>query len=211
MRIINAKFLTSSPSLALSPDFGVSEVAFLGRSNVGKSSLINALCGVNSLAKSSQTPGKTQLINFFEVTFAPQKDEENLSKPNLILPQERIRVVFVDLPGFGYAKVSKQTHAQWEKNLSEFLQKRANLRLFVHLKDARHPALEIDQKLEEFLRAFLRGDQKKLTIYTKADKITQSQRNLITKDADALCVSNTKKSGVSEARMAILAGVLGQL
>ena len=107
MRIISAKFLLSAQGIDDSPEFGISEVAFLGRSNVGKSSIINALTNHNGLAKSSSTPGKTQLINYFEVVI----DNDG----------EKIPLIFVDLPGFGYAKVSKSMQNAWQQNLDKYL------------------------------------------------------------------------------------------
>ncbi len=190
IKITDAKFLISSPNLALCPDFGMSEVAFLGRSNVGKSSLINALTGRNSLAKSSSTPGKTQLINFFEVAF----DRDG----------EKIPAIFVDLPGFGYAKVSKSMHADWHSNLNDYLKNRPHIRSFVHLVDARHFDLEADLNLKDYLRSFVRGDQKILTIYTKADKLNQSAKAALRKaDPAGLLVSTLKKTGLDEAREAV--------
>lgn len=156
----NARFLTSAQHIAQAPSPQSSEIVFLGRSNVGKSSLLNILLG-KKLAKSSATPGKTQLINFFGVEFV--NDDE-------ILP-----LVFVDLPGFGYAKVSKEIKAKWEKNLLEFLQKRSAIKLFIHLRDARHPNLAQDDEVLQFLTNLKRGDQEIITIFTKADKLTQSE------------------------------------
>ncbi|MFC3867783.1 ribosome biogenesis GTP-binding protein YihA/YsxC [Helicobacter equorum] len=156
----NARFLTSAQHIAQAPSPQSSEIVFLGRSNVGKSSFLNILLG-KKLAKSSATPGKTQLINFFGVEFI---------KNNEILP-----LVFVDLPGFGYAKVSKETKAKWEKNLLEFLQKRSAIKLFIHLRDARHPNLAQDDEVLQFLTNLKRGDQEIVTIFTKADKLTQSK------------------------------------
>lgn len=156
----NARFLTSAQHIAQAPSPQSSEIVFLGRSNVGKSSLLNTLLG-KKLAKSSATPGKTQLINFFGVEFV--NDDE-------ILP-----LVFVDLPGFGYAKVSKEIKAKWEKNLLEFLQKRSAIKLFIHLRDARHPNLAQDDEVLQFLTNLKRGDQEIITIFTKADKLTQSE------------------------------------
>lgn len=156
----NARFLTSAQHIAQAPSPQSSEIVFLGRSNVGKSSLLNILLG-KKLAKSSATPGKTQLINFFGVEFV---------NDNEILP-----LVFVDLPGFGYAKVSKEIKAKWEKNLLEFLQKRSAIKLFIHLRDARHPNLAQDDEVLQFLTNLKRGDQEIITIFTKADKLTQSE------------------------------------
>ena len=156
----NARFLTSAQHIAQAPSPQSSEIVFLGRSNVGKSSLLNILLG-KKLAKSSATPGKTQLINFFGVEFI---------NDNEILP-----LVFVDLPGFGYAKVSKEIKAKWEKNLLEFLQKRSAIKLFIHLRDARHPNLAQDDEVLQFLTNLKRGDQEIITIFTKADKLTQSE------------------------------------
>ena len=107
MKIIDAQFLTSATSIKESPSPDITEVAFLGRSNVGKSSLLNSLTNRKSLAKSSSTPGKTKLINFFDIKF--KNEEDNIFKAR-----------FVDLPGFGYAKVSKSLKEDWEKHLTDF-------------------------------------------------------------------------------------------
>ena len=111
-----ASFFVSAQNLSQCPPPLLSEIAFLGRSNVGKSTFINLLCNQKNLAKSSQTPGKTQLINFF-ITHWKQKST-----------QETSQIYLVDLPGFGYAKVSKTQKKLWDKNLVEFLQKRDNIR-----------------------------------------------------------------------------------
>lgn len=194
----NARFLTSAQHIAQAPSPQSSEIVFLGRSNVGKSSLLNILLG-KKLAKSSATPGKTQLINFFGVEFV--NDDE-------ILP-----LVFVDLPGFGYAKVSKEIKAKWEKNLLEFLQKRSAIKLFIHLRDARHPNLAQDDEVLQFLTNLKRGDQKIVTIFTKADKLTQSEIAKL-KNSRAILSSTLqnpklKIPTIEELRTIILQKVLG--
>lgn len=194
----NARFLTSAQHIAQAPSPQSSEIVFLGRSNVGKSSLLNTLLG-KKLAKSSATPGKTQLINFFGVEFV--NDDE-------ILP-----LVFVDLPGFGYAKVSKEIKAKWEKNLLEFLQKRSAIKLFIHLRDARHPNLAQDDEVLQFLRNLKRGDQEIVTIFTKADKLTQSEIAKL-KNSRAILSSTLqnpklKIPTIEELRTIILQKVLG--
>lgn len=187
IQIKSAEFLTSAPSMDSVPFEGISEVAFLGRSNVGKSSFINALCERKSLAKSSSTPGKTRLINFFDIVFV--RDEEEFS------------CRFVDLPGFGYAKVSKSIKNDWHKNLTHYLQDRVSIRTFVHLIDGRHPDMELDMQTREFLRSNLRKDQKIVEIYTKSDKLNQKEKSKVKSLCkDAIFVSNLKKSGINLSR-----------
>ncbi|MDR2100203.1 MAG: ribosome biogenesis GTP-binding protein YihA/YsxC [Campylobacteraceae bacterium] len=197
VRVINAVFVKSSPSINEALDEGVMEVLFLGRSNVGKSSLINALCCKKQLAKSSSTPGKTQLINFFDIMY---EDDE----------KSRFVARFVDLPGFGYAKVSKETKKKWEESLNTFIKKRVSARLFVHLKDARHIDLEIDKNVDEYINSILRADQRILKIYTKADKLTQKECSAILKDKNALLVSVLKKRGINEANERIFDLLFGK-
>ncbi len=176
----------------------MSEVAFLGRSNVGKSSLLNALVERKNLAKSSATPGKTKLINFFEVHY---KDGE------AIYPLR-----FVDLPGYGYAKTSKSIKEEWQKNLTQFLRQRDSIRIFIHLIDARHPELAIDKSTREFLRSIARGDQKIIEVFTKADKLKQSQKAALKKlHPDALLVSSVDKKGIEELKIKILEHIFGNL
>ena len=193
-----ASFFTSAQNLSQCPPPLLSEIAFLGRSNVGKSTLINLLCKQKNLAKSSQTPGKTQLINFF-LTHWKQKDSDEI-----------LQIYLVDLPGFGYAKVSKTQKELWNKNLIEFLKKRDSIRLFVHLRDSRHPHLEIDSNLVEFLRPFLRKDQKILQIFTKFDKLNTTQKiNLKKEFPNALFSSSLQKNNLQEMSDFILNHTLG--
>lgn len=196
IRVLNAKFLLSSPNISLAPELSCSEVAFLGRSNVGKSSLINALVNQKNLAKSSSTPGKTRLINFFDVGY--EYDEQ------------RVNLIFVDLPGFGYARVAKSMHDEWRRNLDEYLRQRSNIKLFVHLIDSRHFDLEIDKNVNEYLSGFLRSDQRILNFLTKADKLNQSDKNAAKKAyPDAHFVSVLKKTGIEKANELILKNSLG--
>ena len=200
IKTLGAKFITSAAGIADSPDFGKSEVAFLGRSNVGKSSFINALVGQKGLAKSSSTPGKTQLVNFFEAEFMDDLGENN----------EKFSLIFVDLPGFGYAKVSKKMHGIWQKNLDEFIKERRNIRLFVHLIDSRQFDMDIDINLQDYLKSFLRNDQKIIKFYTKSDKLNQSEKAKVLKfDSEAKFISTSKNFGIQKARNEIIKGVFG--
>ena len=186
MKIVEAKFLTSAQSLLDSPSPDFAEIAFLGRSNVGKSSLLNSLCKRKSLAKSSSTPGKTQLINYFDIRF--KSGEENID--------DRY-ARFVDLPGFGYAKVSKSLKKEWHKNLTDFLEKRASLQIFVHLIDARHTSLDIDKSVNDFLNHIKRGDQIIINAFTKIDKLKQSDLSKLKKaNPNGIFISNLKNQGL---------------
>ncbi|MCH4812026.1 ribosome biogenesis GTP-binding protein YihA/YsxC [Vreelandella neptunia] len=144
-----ASFIISAPTLALCPDDTGAEVAFAGRSNAGKSSAINALTQQNGLARTSRTPGRTQLINFFSVM---NDDTRRL----------------VDLPGYGYAKVPESVKLEWQRHLAEYLRNRFSLRGLVLLMDVRHPLTEFDQMMLDY------ADQRGMPVHillTKADKL----------------------------------------
>ncbi|MBE0402871.1 ribosome biogenesis GTP-binding protein YihA/YsxC [Halomonas sp. 86] len=144
-----AKFVISAPTLATCPDDTGAEVAFAGRSNAGKSSAINALTQQNGLARTSRTPGRTQLINFFSV----MNDEARR---------------LVDLPGYGYAKVPEAVKIEWQQHLSDYLRGRFSLRGLVLLMDVRHPLTEFDQMMLSY------ADQRNMPVHillTKADKL----------------------------------------
>ena len=210
MSFLSQQKLTSSAGLDDSPEFAMSEVAFLGRSNVGKSSLINALSERKNLAKSSSTPGKTQLVNYFEVKFRQKFDENEKNDENFANLGENFSLMFVDLPGFGYAKVSKKMHYIWQKNLDEFIKNRLNIKVFVHLIDARQFDLAIDQNLKDYIDSFIRGDQSILRLYTKSDKLNQSDRAKVLKfDPGAVFVSTLKNSGIDKARRLIIKKAFG--
>lgn len=199
MNLIDAKFLQSAQSIKDSPAELLAEVAFLGRSNVGKSSLLNSLTNKKSLAKSSSTPGKTQLINYFEIKFKT-KDETN----------PYIYARFVDLPGFGYAKVAKSMKEAWNKNLTQYLKERKNLQVFVHLIDSRHPNLDIDKNVDEFLKMIKRGDQIIINAFTKIDKLNTSELNKLKRDyPDGIFISNLKKKGLVELQNKIVGHLFG--
>jgi GTP-binding protein len=155
MEIIQASYLISSPSVDKCPTPDKPEYAFIGRSNVGKSSLINMLCNKKELAKVSKSPGKTQMINHFT-----------------ILSNDERQWFLVDLPGYGYAKRSIKQRKSWEKMIEEYIRKRENmLNLFV-LIDSRIPPQENDlqfvNQLGEWQIAFA-------LVFTKTDKSTQSE------------------------------------
>src|SRR5690606_37787693 len=149
MIIKSATYVKSSPDLASCPPANLPEYAFIGRSNVGKSSLINMRCNNSKLAKTSATPGKTKLINHF------------LVNGNWYL---------VDLPGYGFAKVSQTDRKKWEKMIENYLRKRPNLVLIFILVDSRHSPQKIDldfvNKLGEWGIPFA-------IVFTQTDKVTQ--------------------------------------
>jgi GTP-binding protein len=181
VKIKAVKFLKSAQSIKDSIEPTFSEVVFMGRSNVGKSSFLNSLTN-QKIAKISSTPGKTKLINFFEVVY-----------------ENELKTIFVDLPGFGYAKVSKKEQENWEKNLNRFISQRNSIKLFIHLRDARHPNLEIDNRVDEYLNYIKNGDQKIITIFTKIDKLNQKELSKLKKSySDAMFISNLKKRGIDE-------------
>lgn len=142
-----AVFLQSAQTLVQCPPDQGFEVAFAGRSNAGKSSAINRLCGQNSLARTSGTPGRTQLINFFKL------DEERR---------------LVDLPGYGYAKVEKRKREQWQKDLDDYLAGRQSLAGLVLLMDCRHPLQDFDRMLLAWAD---KSRMPVLVLLTKADKL----------------------------------------
>jgi GTP-binding protein len=197
MIIINeASFVKSAEKMDQVLDEGVSEVAFIGRSNVGKSSLINALTKRKGLAKSSSTPGKTRLINFFDIKF--KKDEEDFNAR------------LVDLPGFGYARVSKSMKHEWQKTLTKFIKERESIKLFVHLVDSRHPDLDIDKEVSSYLHEICRPEQKILVIFTKADKLKQKDVSALKKIyPNCLTVSSSKGKGIQKATDEIFEALFG--
>jgi len=195
-RVVEAAFIKSAQSIADSLPEDMSEVVFLGRSNVGKSSTLNSLTQRKNLAKSSATPGKTQLINFFETRY--------------LYEEESYPVRFVDLPGFGYAKVSKSLKEVWQQNLVEFIRHRVSIRLFIHLRDARHPHAKIDDDVEAYISEFIRPDQRYLTVFTKIDKLNQKERAKLKRDfPGSITLSNLKKNGHERVHYEILHTIFG--
>ena len=153
MKIKSAKFLISSPNLKLCPETDTAEFALLGRSNVGKSTFINTLVNHSKLAKTSNTPGKTRLINLFEVT------------------TDKKPFILADLPGYGFAKVSKKEQDSWQKNLEQYLLKRKNLVMTVQFIDARHDVQKNDIIMQEWLKF---NNIPCVNILTKCDYISRN-------------------------------------
>ena len=153
MKIKSADFVISNTNIDKCPKERIPEYAFIGRSNVGKSSLINMLTGRKSLAKTSGKPGKTQLINHFKIN------------DNWFL---------VDLPGYGYAKVSKKNRSIFAKFIYEYLEKRENLICTFVLVDSRHEPQKIDMLFMEWLG---QNQIPFVIIFTKMDKLSSSQLN----------------------------------
>lgn len=144
MKQLNANFIVSAEKLSQCPDFNLCEFPLLGRSNVGKSSFINALANNRKIAKTSNTPGKTRLINFF-----------NFSD----------KFIIADLPGYGYAKVSKEAQAKWQKYLEEYILNRAQIKSLIQFVDARHEIQKNDYQMREWVSV------KNLPIFTVVTKI----------------------------------------
>lgn len=195
-RLVNAEFIKSAQALADSVEDTVSEVVFLGRSNVGKSSTINGLTSRKNLAKSSATPGKTQLINFFDIRY--------------IYDEKDWKIRFVDLPGFGYAKVSKDLKGVWQKNLVEFIKHRVSIRIFIHLRDARHPHAQIDKDVTKYVKEFIRGDQLYLNVFTKIDKLNQKEKTALKKEfPGSITISNSKRNGYDRIHQKVFEHIFG--
>ena len=195
-RIVNADFIKSAQALGDSVEDTVSEVVFLGRSNVGKSSTINGLTNRKKLAKSSATPGKTQLINFFDIRYKYDDRDWNIR--------------FVDLPGFGYAKVSKDLKSLWQRNLVDFIKHRVSIRVFIHLRDARHTYAQIDKDVQKYVSEFIRGDQLYLNVFTKIDKLNQKERNALKREyPNAITISNLKRNGYDRVHQKIFEHIFG--
>jgi GTP-binding protein len=150
------QFLLSALSAAQFPRASVPEIAFLGRSNVGKSSLLNALVGEKA-AKVSSTPGRTRAINFF----ALQDD------------RQRARMIFSDLPGYGYAKISKSISAEWPKFIEPYLAERESLSLCVCLVDSNIPPRPTDRQLIDWLSA---AGREFVVVATKTDRLSGNER-----------------------------------
>jgi GTP-binding protein len=155
MLIRKAVYLVSSPSFDKCPKADRPEYAFIGRSNVGKSSLINMLAGNQKLAKTSASPGKTQLINHFDVTSAAAEKA----------PSEKWYLV--DLPGYGFAKVSQSSRRKWEQMIENYLRKRENLTIVFVLIDSRHKPQKIDL---EFISQLDKWQVPFSLVFTKSDK-----------------------------------------
>jgi len=150
MEIVDAKYLISNADYQQCPAPDKPEYAFIGRSNVGKSTLINMLCNRKALAKTSSTPGKTQLINHFE-----------------ILSDDRRKWYIVDLPGYGYATVAQRSRRRWEQMIEGYLRKRPNLGCLFVLIDSRHEPQDIDYG---FLNKIGKWEVPFALVFTKADK-----------------------------------------
>jgi len=147
MKILSAEFVKSAFNKSHWTDDGLPEIAFLGRSNVGKSSLLNSLLGRRSLARTSNTPGRTQSINFFLVNG---------------------EFYFVDLPGYGFARVSKTMRAGWGEMAEDYLSQREELKLSIQLIDSRHEPTKLDLQLNEWL---VFHEKPHIIVATKSDKL----------------------------------------
>ena len=151
MLIKQAKFLTSAQKLSQCPNYNLPEIALLGRSNVGKSSFINTITNQSKLAKTSNKPGKTRLINLFDINN---------------------QFIIADLPGYGYAKVSREMQNEWQKNLEEYLLNRNSLKLLIQFIDSRHEIQNNDLQMQEWL---FHNGLKSVVVATKID-LSQKSR-----------------------------------
>lgn len=157
-KFLTGKFIISAEKLSQCPTFGLPEFPLLGRSNVGKSSFINGLANHKKLAKTSNTPGKTRLINFFDFSS---------------------KFMIADLPGYGYAKVSREAQNRWQKYLEEYLLKREEIKSLIQLIDGRHDIQKNDYQMREWVKAY---NLPIITVVTKMDYVPKNKiLNVITK------------------------------
>ncbi|MGA9528955.1 MAG: ribosome biogenesis GTP-binding protein YihA/YsxC [Terriglobales bacterium] len=180
MRIF-ARFLLSASDVGHFPSPSLPEVAFLGRSNVGKSSLINTLVG-GKLARTSSTPGRTRSINFFEIRHAGQP---------------RAELIFTDLPGYGYAKISREISQEWAQFVDPYLEQRPTLALCIALIDGNVPPQVSDRQLLDFLSA---NQKPHLIVATKSDRmsgneLSQTMRKLRHEYPSAPLIAFSAKTG----------------
>ena len=183
-----AKFLTTAPQLHFLPALDVPEIAFVGRSNAGKSTCINTLTQQKQLAFASKKPGRTQHINLFA-----------LGKQSIV------DAVLTDLPGYGYAAVPKADKIRWQQVMANYLVTRENLTGIVLMCDPRHGLTELDEILLDIIRPRVQEGLKFLIILTKSDKLTRSEQTKIlsiTKlqagGGDVMLFSATKRKGIDE-------------
>ncbi len=189
-KIRRAKYLTSAVKKEQYPMDGRPEIVFIGRSNVGKSSLINTLVNVHNLARVSKQPGKTQTINFFDV--------------ELIRGSDDVSFYLVDLPGYGYAKVGRSERRVWQQFITEYLLESKNIKFVCQLIDIRHDPMESDQKTFRWL---MEHGIPVLIVATKTDKISKTAKTknaerikevLGVDELDVLPFSSLKVEGRSE-------------
>lgn len=160
MKYMQAKFLISAEKLSQCPEYTLPEFPLLGRSNVGKSSFINGLANHKKLAKTSNTPGKTRLINFFDFSN---------------------KFMLADLPGYGYAKVSKEAQNRWQKYLEEYLLERKQITSLIQLVDGRHDIQKNDFQMREWVMAY---NLPIFTIITKMDYVPKSKTLNVIKNVE---------------------------
>ena len=160
-KIIKADYVASAVKFSQYPEEILPEIAFIGRSNVGKSSLINSLCNRKNLARISQTPGKTQTINFYKATL------------KIAELQELKNFYLVDLPGYGYAKTSKTNRTVWAKFIDEYFSKSRQLKFICLLVDMRHAPMDSDLQM---FQNILEKNLPVLIVATKSDKLSKNER-----------------------------------
>ena len=203
--VTSSEYVTSAVGMSQYPSVRLPEIAFIGRSNVGKSSLINSLLRRKNLARTSQTPGKTQTINFFKVELKIAVDDQNI---------ERRTFYTVDLPGYGYAKTSKTNRAAWSKFIEEYFINSEQLLFVCQLVDMRHPPMDSDLDMFCWL---VRHEVPVLVTATKSDKLSrtaQAKQLDVIKAAfnipelDILPYSSIKNEGRSELLDAIANSLL---
>lgn len=189
--IIKAAYATTAVRRDQYPEGNVPEVAFLGRSNVGKSSLINSLCNHRGLARVSGAPGKTQTINYFSAALRRRDEEEG---------EQRLPFYLVDLPGYGFAKTGGRNRDMWSAFIGEYVTQSPNLCVLCLLVDLRHPGLAIDQQAYDWLAS---AGVPLQIVGTKADKLKANEKNrnlaqlnkLFPSDRSALAYSSLKRDG----------------